>query len=304
MPTSEKSTATPRSQALLLLAVTAVMWSLGGLLIKSIDLNPLAVTGVRSAIAALVILAFVPRPKFTWSKRQVGAAVAYAATAIFFVAANRFTTATNAIMLMFTAPIYVALLSQRFLKEKTTSTDLVVICTTLGGMTLFFLDYLGPSGVFGNVLAMLGGIAFAGFTILMRLQKDGSPLESVLLGNVITALIGIPFLVGRMPSAPDWPPLLLLGVVQLGLPYVLYSRAIKHVSALDAILVPVLEPLLSPMWVFLMLGETPGSWAAVGAMVILVSATFRYLGPLLKGSTIFERTSSPLSSVSSAKLRR
>jgi len=280
------------------------MWSLGGLLIKSIALNPLAVTGVRSAIAALVIMAFVPRPKFTWSKRQVGAALAYAATAIFFVAANRLTTATNAIMLMFTAPIYVALLSQRFLKEKTSPTDWVVICTTLGGMTLFFLDYLGPSGVLGNVLAMLGGIAFACFTILMRLQKDGSPLESVLLGNVITALIGLPFLIGNLPSALDWPPLLLLGIVQLGLPYVLYSLAIKHVSALDAILVPVLEPLLSPVWVFLMLGEAPGAWAAVGALVILASATFRYLGPLLKERTALQPSASPLRDVASARLRR
>lgn len=287
-----------------MLAATAVMWSLGGLLIKSIALNPLAVTGVRSAIAALVIMAFVPRPKFTWSKRQVGAALAYAATAIFFVAANRLTTATNAIMLMFTAPIYVALLSQRFLKEKTSSTDWVVICTTLGGMALFFLDYLGPSGVLGNVLAMLGGVAFACFTILMRLQKDGSPLESVLLGNVITALIGIPFLAGNLPSALDWPPLILLGVVQLGLPYVLYSLAIKHVSALDAILVPVLEPLLSPIWVFVMLGEAPGGWAAVGALVILASATFRYLGPLLSGRPRLATASSPLTDVTNARLRR
>jgi len=287
-----------------MLAATAVMWSLGGLLIKSISLNPLAITGVRSAIAALVIMAFVPRPKFTWSKRQVGAALAYAATAIFFVTANRLTTATNAIMLMFTAPIYVALVSQRFLKEKTSSTDWIAICTTLGGMALFFLDYLGPSGLLGNVLAMLGGVAFAGFTILMRLQKDGSPLESVLLGNVITALIGIPFLVGNLPSALDWTPLVLLGVVQLGLPYVLYSLAIRHVSALDAILVPVLEPLLSPIWVFLLLGEAPGGWAAVGAMVILASATFRYLGPLLSGRLRIATDPSPLTDLSSARLRR
>jgi len=299
-----RSTVNPRTKALLLLAVTAVMWSLGGLLIKSIALNPLAITGVRSAIAALVIMAFVPRPKFTWSKRQLGAALAYAATAIFFVAANRLTTATNAIMLMFTAPIYVALLSQRFLKEKTSSTDWLVICTTLGGMALFFLDYLGPSGLLGNVLAMLGGVAFACFTILMRLQKDGSPLESVLLGNVITALIGLPFLAGSLPIGPDWPPLILLGVVQLGLPYVLYSLAIKHVSALDAILVPVLEPLLSPIWVFVMLGEAPGGWAAVGALVILASATFRYLGPLLSGRPGLATTPPPLTDMTSARLRR
>jgi len=266
-----------RTRALMMLVATAVMWSLGGLLIKSIELHPLAISGTRSAIAGLVIWAFLRRPKFTWSKTQLAAALAYAATVMLFVAANRLTTATNAIMLQFTAPVYVAFLAHHFLKERTTRFDWLVIAATLGGMTLFFLEYLGPSGLLGNVLAIFSGVSFACFTVLMRLQKDGSPMESVLLGNVLSALIGLPFLVGAPPLAADWAPLIILGVVQLGIPYILYSFAIKHVSALDAILVPVLEPLLNPLWVFLMLDEAPGFWSFLGALVVITSVILRYL---------------------------
>lgn len=266
-----------RTLALIMLAATAIMWSLGGLLIKSVDMHPLAISGTRSAIAAVVIWLYLRRPKFTWSKTQLATALAYAATVMLFVAANRLTTATNAIMLQFTAPIYVAFLAHHFLKERTTRFDWLVILATLGGMALFFLEYLGPSGLLGNVFAVQSGISFAVFTVLMRLQKDGSPLESVLLGNILSALIGLPFLVGAPPIAADYLPLIILGVVQLGIPYILYSHAIKHVGALDAILVPVLEPLLNPLWVFLMLGETPGTWSLLGALVVITSVTMRYL---------------------------
>ncbi|MBT9136252.1 MAG: hypothetical protein DDT34_01326 [Firmicutes bacterium] len=264
------------TQATGMLIATAIMWSLGGWLIKAIDLNPLAIAGTRSAIAALIILLFIRRPNLTWSRVQVATAISYSLVVILFVAANRLTTATNAIMLQYTAPIYVAFLAHYFLKERTTRYDWLIVSTTIGGIALFFMEQIGPSGLLGNILAILSGISFACFTVLMRMQKDGSPLESVFLGNVFTAIIGLPFLIVNLPQSADWPPLLILGVVQLGIPYILYSLAIKHVSALDAILVPVLEPLLNPFWVFLWIGETPGVWALLGALVVLSSVTARY----------------------------
>ncbi|MBT9152245.1 MAG: hypothetical protein DDT35_00459 [Firmicutes bacterium] len=264
------------TQATGMLIATAIMWSLGGWLIKSIDLNPLAIAGTRSAIAALIILLFIRRSNLIWSRVQVATAISYSLVVILFVAANRLTTATNAIMLQYTAPIYVAFLAHYFLKERTTRYDWLIVSTTIGGIALFFMEQIGPSGLLGNILAILSGISFACFTVLMRMQKDGSPLESVFLGNVFTAIIGLPFLVVNLPQSADWPPLLILGVVQLGIPYILYSLAIKHVSALDAILVPVLEPLLNPFWVFLWIGETPGVWALLGALVVLSSVTARY----------------------------
>ena len=264
-----------RPKALLLLAITAALWSLGGLLIKSVDSNPLAIAGVRSAIAAIVLLLVLKKPKINWSFAQVAAALAYTATTIFFVTANKTTTAANAILLQFTAPIYVAFLAAWLLKEKTKWFDWLTVFIVMGGMALFFLDNLSMQGILGNLIAAASGISFAFFTVFMRMQKDGSPLESIFLGNILTALIGLPFLFQSVPNANGWLFLIILGVVQLGIPYILYSMAIKHATAMEAILIPIIEPLLNPVWVFLLLGETPGPLALIGGLIVITAITVR-----------------------------
>jgi drug/metabolite transporter (DMT)-like permease len=201
---------------------------------------------------------------------------------MFFVSANKLTTAANAILLQFTAPIYVALLGAYILKEPNTRLDWAMIAVVIGGMALFFLDQLSPAGFKGNLVAMLSGVSFAFFTIFMRMQKDGSPIESVLLGNILMAVVGAPFLAPDLPSAGEWGYLLLLGVVQLGIPYILYSWAIKHVKALDAALIPILEPLLNPFWVFLLLGEVPGPWSLAGGALLLTAVTIKCLAAIRK----------------------
>ncbi|QTL98259.1 EamA family transporter [Iocasia frigidifontis] len=280
--TSINSFKTERSVSILLLIITASLWSLGGLLIKLIDWNPLAIAGARSIISAIVILVYLKKPKITWSKPQLGATLAYVATVIFFVIATKMTTAANAILLQFTAPIYVTLLSPWLLKEKTRISDWLIVLTVLGGMALFFLDNLSLYNIYGNLIAAASGISFAFFTLFMRMQKNDSPLESVLLGNIVTSIICIPFIFQAGPGSSGWLFLIILGVLQLGLPYILYSKAIKHVSAIDAILIPVIEPLLNPVWVFLFLGETPGSWALIGGIIVLAAITGRSFLPILK----------------------
>ena len=264
-----------RTRALLLLVVTATLWSLGGLLIKSVNANPLAIAGTRSAIAIVVLLLVLKKPKLTWSFAQIGAALAYSATTILFVTATKTTTAANAIFLQSTAPIYVALLSAWLLKEKIKLLDWITVLIVMGGMALFFLDNLSSTGIFGNLVAAASGISFAFFAIFMRMQKDGSPLESILLGNFLTAAIGLPFLSRSVPNASGWLCLVILGVVQLGIPYILYSKAIKHVTAMEAILIPVIEPLLNPVWVLLMLGEAPGPLSLIGGLIVLTAITVR-----------------------------
>lgn len=264
-----------RPKALLLLVATATLWSLGGVLIKSVNANPLAIAGTRSAIAIVVLLLVLRKPKFTWSFAQIGAALAYAATTILFVSSTKTTTAANAIFLQSTAPVYVALLSAWLLKEKIKLLDWITVFIVMVGMMLFFLDNLSTKGILGNVLGAMSGISFALFAIFMRMQKNGSPLESILLGNLLTAAIGLPFLSRSVPNASGWVCLVILGVVQLGIPYILYSKAIKHVTALEAILIPVIEPLLNPVWVLLMLGETPGPLALIGGLIVLTAITVR-----------------------------
>lgn len=245
------------------------------MLIKSINAHPLAIAGVRSAIASVVFLIILGKPRMNWTRVQMGAAASYAGTVIFFVIATKATTAANAIFLQYTAPIYVALLSSRLLKEKTKVLDWVTVLIVLGGMVLFFLDNLSTTGIMGNIFGIISGICFALQIIFLRMQKDGSPWESVFLGNIITAIIGLPFLTTAWPNAFDWVELLILGVVQLGLPYILYTIAIKHTTALEAILIPVIEPILNPLWVLLFLGEKPGSWSLIGGFIVLMAITIR-----------------------------
>jgi len=272
-----------RSRAILYLVLTAILWSLGGVLIKSVKWNPVAIAGARSAIASLVMLAYIRRPRFTWSRAQILAAIFYAGTVILFVTANKLTTAANAILLQYGAPIYVAIFGSIILKEKTTTADWITISLVILGMFLFFLDELRPGDLSGNIIAILSGITFALYIVFMRKQKDESPIESTLLGNILTVIIGLPFMLSSSPETrSSWIGILLLGTIQLGISYILYSIAIKDVTALEAILIPIIEPVLNPVWVFLAMGETPGRWAFVGGAIILASVTLRYTIPLVK----------------------
>ncbi|MFZ5688868.1 MAG: DMT family transporter [Bacillota bacterium] len=264
-------------RSMFLLVITALMWSMGGMLIKWVDWHPIAIAGMRSAIASVVLIAICRRPRFTWSFAQIGGAVSCAATLILFVMATKMSTAANAVLLQYSAPIYVALFAVWFLGERTTRLDWITILAVMLGMVMFFLDDLRPGYFWGNILAILSGISFAALVMFMRKQKDGSPVETVILGNILTALLALPFMFGSAPSAAGWAGLGLLGVFQLGLPYVLYSRAIKHVKALEATLIPVIEPIMNPIWVFIAIGEVPGPWALLGGAIVLVSVTARCL---------------------------
>lgn len=266
-----------RRQAILMLLAAAVLWSLGGMLIKLVEWNPLAIAGMRSAISAVVFLIFLKRPQLTFSPVQLGGAAAYAGTVILFVVANKLTTAANAILLQYTAPVYIALFGAWLLGERVTWLDWVTIVLVLVGMTLFLFDSLGAGRLLGDFFALLSAVCFASLVMLLRKQRHASPFESVLLGNILTAFIGLPFMFGSMPSAKSWLGLLLLGVFQLGFSYVLYVRAIQHVTALEATLISFVEPLLNPLWVALTRGEVPSRLALVGGMIVLGAVAARSL---------------------------
>ncbi|RUQ31901.1 MAG: EamA/RhaT family transporter [Candidatus Competibacteraceae bacterium] len=263
-------------RALLLLLLTAVLWSLGGVLIKWVNWNPVAIAGIRSLIgAALIGTSFHRELRFTWTFNQIGGAVAYAGTVVLFVIANKLTTAANAILLQYTAPVYVALFSPWFLGEQADRRDWLTLLVMLGGMALFFMDELSFDGYLGNSIALVSGLCFAWLTLFLRRQKDSSSLPSLFLGNLLAGVIGLPFMFQSIPDLSSCVGLLLMGVVQLGLPYILYALALRHVRAVEGILVPMIEPVLNPVWVFLMMGEKPSPWAIVGGAMILGAVLFR-----------------------------
>ena len=256
-------------------AACALLWSTGGLFIKIVSWNPFAIAGVRSLVGGLVILAWLRRLRFTWSFAQIAGAVCYAACMILFVMANKLTTAANAILLQYTAPLYAAVFGWLFLKEKATVIDWLTIVVVIGGMALFFLDRLTPGSTTGNLLAIVSGVFFAGSIVALRAQKDGSPLESVFLSHCITFVVAIPFLHGPWPTPAGWGGLAFLGLFQIGAASLFLAFGVRHVTALQSLLTSVLEPLFNPVWVFLVLGERPGPRALMGGAVILVAVTVR-----------------------------
>jgi drug/metabolite transporter (DMT)-like permease len=260
-----------RKNAVLMLLLTAVLWSLGGLLIKMVPWSPLAVAGARSAIAAVVLRLAIRKPSFTWSVPQIGAAVAYALTVSSFVAANQLTTAANAICLQYTSLIYIALLGPWFLGERSSRRDWLTIAAILTGMVLFLFDGLVSGSWLGDLCAAFSGLCFGSMALLLRKQKGGSPVESIYLGNLLTAFCGLPFILREQVDTASLLPILALGIFQLGIPYLLYTRAIRHVTALEAMLIPVLEPILNPLWVLLLLGERPSLLSLFGGVLVIGS---------------------------------
>ncbi len=273
----ENAAPAPRKTGVAIAAIAgcAILWSSAGLFIKIVSWNPFAIAGVRSFIGALVILAFVRKLRFTWSFAQIAGAVCYAACMIGFVSANKLTTAANAILLQYTAPLWVAAFGWIFLKEKAGVLDWVTIAVVLGGMVLFFLDKLTAGGMLGNLLAIASGIFFAGAIVSFRAQKDGSSIESILLSHGLTIIVSIPFLWQGSPTLAGWGGLAFLGVFQIGISSLLLSYGVKRVTALQSILTAVLEPIFNPVWVFLVLGERPGPRALVGGVIILAAVTTR-----------------------------
>ena len=267
-----------KKYAIILLLVAGAMWSLGGLLIKSIPWHPLAISGMRGGIAAIVIYAFSKDKKIIITFDKILAACFYTLVVTLFVISNKLTTAGNAILLQYTAPVYVALFGYMFLGEKSTFIDWITILILLGGLTLFFLDDLSFDGYLGNTLAILSGMSFAALTITLRKQKDNNPSDSILLGNILTLIIGLPIIISETSfNLHSIILILILGIIQLGIPYIFYTTAIKHVTALDAIIFPIIEPILNPILVFFILGEALGPWAFLGGLLVLSSVVFRGL---------------------------
>jgi len=256
------------------MAACALLWSLAGIFIKLVDWHPLAIACGRSAIASIFLLAWIRKPRFTFSRPQVLAALANAATMLLFVYANKATTAANAILLQYGAPIYVAIIGSFVLKERPRAEHWIAFAFVALGMGLFFAGGLGGGSLAGNLAAVAAGLSFALYLVFMRMQKDGSPLESALLSHILTAAIAFAaclFLPAPSFDARSLAAIAGLGVLQIGLASVFLSIGIKRITAVDACLVGVLEPVFNPVWVFLATREAPSAGALIGGGIIIAA---------------------------------
>ena len=268
-----------RNRAIVMQLSAAILWSFGGLLIKLVDLNSIAIAGIRSFIASFVIFAFLKKSalKLTWNKAL--GAISYTSMVILFVSATKATSAANAILLQYTSPIYIAIFGGWLLNEKAKLREWITIIFVIGGMVLFFMDDMAGGSMKGNMLAVLSGAALGFNTIFMRREKHADPLENVFWGSILTVLVSIPFIFEKAPSPKGWIGLIILGIFQLGVSYVLYARAIKNITALESTFISLVEPLLNPLWVFLTVAELPGRWSLMGGAIVLVSVTVSCLKP-------------------------
>ena len=265
-----------RRSAVGLLVLTGVIWSTGGFMIKLIPWPPLVIAGLRSGIAALVIYLYNRPKKLPIGKYTLGGAVAYAVMVIFFVLANKLTTAGNTILIQYTAPVYVALIGFSFLQERVGLIDWITILFILFGLLLFFLDDLSATSLWGNIAALFSSFGFSGLILFLRKQKQGRPIDSVLMGNLLTFCICTPFIFQDVTfEANIWLKIVFLGIIQLGLAYILFTIAIKHVTALDAVIYPVIEPIFNPLFAYVFLGETLQFFAYIGGALVLMGVIGR-----------------------------
>jgi drug/metabolite transporter (DMT)-like permease len=260
----------------LLVLGAAVLWSTGGLFIKWNDLTPLELSCGRALFAGATVALLTRREGFRLNFVTGVAAVLYAALLLLFVVATKMTTAANAIFLQYTAPVYILLLEPALFKEKYRAQDFVVVACCLAGMSLFFVGDLRPQDVRGNVAALGSGCCFAGFFLLLRSQRarEVNRASSVIYGNLILFAITLPaFVAGAHKlDARNLAVVAYLGVVQIGFAYTLLTLGIaRGVRGLDAGVIGYVEPVLNPIWVFLVLGERPSRWALAGGAIIIAA---------------------------------
>ena len=257
----------------LCLLAAGVLWSLAGVCAKYIPWNPLSISCIRGLVAAAAIGCIRRKWTVTLTRSTVAAALCMNVTFILFMSANKLTTAANAIVLQYTAPVYVILLTALVLKVKPKPVDLVAVVLIITGIVLFFVDHLGHGALLGDCLGLLSGVSFAGVFFFNGLP-DAHPQEASYLGCLLSGLL-LPVLFfdksliteGALP----WLVILFMGVFQLGLAYYLFAKGVQHTSSITASLICSVEPILNPIWVFLLMGERPGPLAILGAGVVIVT---------------------------------
>lgn len=259
------------------MALCACLWSISGIFIKWISWSPFLIAGGRSLISAAVLGLFmtVSRIGIQVCRSSICAGISLGVSFLCFVSANKLTTAANAIVLQYTSPIFILIISALFLHQQIKKREAAVVCAAAAGILLFFLDQLSPGNIAGNLLGILAGLFLSIMFILIGLagNNDSIRMSGILFAHIFTALVGIP--VGAVFTASistrEICLILILGIFQLGIPYILYAIAAKDCSPLACSLIGMLEPLLNPVWVFLFDGESPGPFALAGAAIVIAA---------------------------------
>lgn len=263
--------------AIIEMLICATLWSIAGIFMKLLPWNGFAVASLRSLIAGLTIAAYIliRGKRIIINRRTLVTGVFTACVYTCFAVANKLTTAANAIVLQFTSPVFIVIFSALILKKRIRRSDALVVSFTLIGIALFFFDQLRPGYILGNFVAIAAGMFMAGMFMAVGELEGEQRFSGILIGQTLTFLVGLPFVIATRPefTAVTTLSILILGVFQLGISYILYVESSKYCPPLACCLLGAAEPLLNPVWVLIFDGERPGVFALIGGVIVVVSIT-------------------------------
>ena len=261
----------------------SICWSFGGICIKLVPWGAMSIIGVRALLAAVVFAIYRKSAKAEITPGNILAALCLSATTILFVFANKLTTAAAAILLQFSAPIFIIIIQLLIYRQKPRPGGIIAVSVTLVGMLLFFADQLfsgrsDAGGTLGNIIAIISGLTFAGVFVCNK-RPDVDTEQSLYIGFLLNTAVGLPFVFFQAAADPAaytadpvaWGAILFMGIVQVGLAYLFFSKGIKGTSALLACLITAMEPVLNPLWVAFATGEVPGKFAVFGGIIIVAT---------------------------------
>lgn len=271
----DMSVAISHRRGLAYVLISAVCFSLAGVLIKVIPWNPISINGARCIFAIIPMYLYLRATgrRFHVNKQIIGGAILDFAMLETFVIANKLTTAANAIVLQFTEPVWVILLGWIVFRSRPRASALVASAIVIAGIVCFFFDSLSAGGMLGNILAIVSGLAYAGVFLLKESPRCDFECAAI-LGFAACFVVGIPFYPQETVFTFDIAlTIVALGVVQLGLAYLFLSKGLDAVSPVTASLTSTIEPLLNPILVAIVVGETIGLLSIFGAVLVVGAAT-------------------------------
>jgi len=263
-------------KGILAILIAAILWSTGGIFIKFTTLAPMQISFFRGLFAAVVFLIAFKSELLKANIFTFVNAGFYAAVLILYVIATKTTTAANAVFLQYTAPIYVLIFEPLINKTKYEKINIITIIVTSLGMLLFFTGKLSSGNFYGNIIALLSGVAFAAFLLGMRKNKKEHQFVSIFYGNIFVVLISTYslFEIDTL-SLSNLLMVSYLGIFQIGVAYIIFAYGLKRVLAVEASLISMIEPVLNPIWVLIGYGEVPSVMAIIGGVIILFAISVR-----------------------------
>ena len=261
----------------ILVFLSGVCFSLGGLFLKYIPWSPLAINAARNAVAFIFVFLYLKiiGHKIVFNRTVLIGALAISVTQGLYCIANKLTTAGNAIILQFTVPIWVMVISALVFRKKPTKLDVSAAVIVMVGVLFFFIDGIQAGNMLGNMLALISGVTYSG-VFLMNATPESDSYSSTFFGMILNMLIGLPWLIKTDFAATQsitWVVVLLMGIVQVACAFILLSTGLKTTSPIAASLISGVEPVLNPVWVAIFYGEVLTPLSLVGAVMVLLAVT-------------------------------